>query len=457
MNQQTRIIKIEEILQSEPLGTQEIMWQDSLQSMPVHKVPLNCLIYNKYNGRILSRTKSLEAQGRVLDAESEDDKVVIEKLLWDSKIDRNKRTMDDLARDGQKHVGIITKDGIIIDGNRRVMLLNKIERFDYFKAIVLPITSEENPVEIEKLETSYQMGEDAKLGYNPVEKYLKAKNLKQKDIDVNRIADWMGESPSSIKDYLEIMETMEEYLDYFGYHGIFTQLDGREDQFINLNKWIRAFYGAGSTKAFDGYKDGDVDDLKTIAFDYIRVRFEGKRFRSLGEGLREKHFFGNREIWESFRDTHFENIPPIHKEEESIDFDSSNIQATLNERDDKFRERALDLLDDNLSEHLQKIYNQRHKNEPEKLMAKSIDAVNVAKTNRNIEKPGVLDKVEQLNAMTTDILRKKSPRRLLERILQLLSSVVVEEDADEQEQLLQHAKDIGKKAYQLEKQIKNLK
>ena len=48
---------------------------------------------------------------------------------------------------------------------------------DYFKAVVLDVTLEENPLEIEKLETSFQMGEDEKLGYNPTEKYLKAKLL----------------------------------------------------------------------------------------------------------------------------------------------------------------------------------------------------------------------------------------------------------------------------------------
>ncbi len=38
------------------------------------------------------------------------------------------------------------------------------------------------------------------------------------------------------------METMEDYLDYLEYNGIYTQLDGREDQFISLTKWLNNFY-----------------------------------------------------------------------------------------------------------------------------------------------------------------------------------------------------------------------
>ena len=82
MNKETRIKKIAEILQGEPFGTQEIPWQDELEQMNVYKVPLEYLIYNKYNGRILSRTKSLERQNYQINPESPQGKALIEKLLW---------------------------------------------------------------------------------------------------------------------------------------------------------------------------------------------------------------------------------------------------------------------------------------------------------------------------------------------------------------------------------------
>src|ERR1700744_5048917 len=121
MNKQTRITKIQEIInrdKDKPFGKIEIPWNDKLESKNVYQIPLEYLVYNKYNGRILSRTQSLEKQSYVLDVETEDGKKKIEELLWESNDSRNKTTLESL-KGGQQKVGIITKDGIIIDGNRR--------------------------------------------------------------------------------------------------------------------------------------------------------------------------------------------------------------------------------------------------------------------------------------------------------------------------------------------------
>ncbi|MDA6854677.1 hypothetical protein OSL50_26375, partial [Escherichia coli] len=58
-------------------------------------------------------------------AELDGDKAIIEKFLYDSKVDRNKTTMESLLKNGQQRYGIVTSDGTIVDGNRRAMLLYK--------------------------------------------------------------------------------------------------------------------------------------------------------------------------------------------------------------------------------------------------------------------------------------------------------------------------------------------
>ncbi len=456
MNRNTRIQKISEDSKDDPIGKQEIMWKDQLQAMDVYQIRLENLIYNKYNGRILSSILSLDSQNTKIDPESNDGEKAIEQLLWDSKPDRNKRTEKDIETYGQKKVGIITKEGVIIDGNRRVMFLNRLKKYNHFKAIILPIMFEENPIEIEKLETSYQMGEDEKLGYNPIEKYLKAKRLMKAGISVEDIANWMGETVPEVNLYLDVMKTMDDYLDYLEYNGMFTQLYGREDQLIQLTKWIDTFENLGSSKAFDGYTKHDVDDLNMIAFDYIRVKYEGKKFRYLGYGQKQNHFFGNKKIWESFKDTHFKNIKPIYDDEEKINLDSLNLSASLVDRDGRFKEKAGNILDENLVEHQEKIYNRKHKDEPGKLITKAIDAVNVVKNNKNIGQPEVMDMVAQLNESTTRILQKKSPLKLLEQIFNLLSTVTFSEPAEKRDELLKCIKNIEKEAYQLEKKIKTL-
>lgn len=49
------------------------------------------------------------------------------------------------------------------------------DRCKFFKAVILPESATKK--DILQLETSFQMGEDEKVDYNPIEKYLKCKDL----------------------------------------------------------------------------------------------------------------------------------------------------------------------------------------------------------------------------------------------------------------------------------------
>lgn len=477
MNKETRIKKIQEIIDREknhPFGIQEIPWQDDLVPMNVYKIPLDLLVYNKYNGRILSRTKSLEKQGRIIDLTTPDGKKTIENLLWNSKKDRNERTLKSIKDFGQEKIGIITKDGIIIDGNRRAMLLSMSGKYDYFKAVVLPVTLEENPIEIEELETRFQLGEDEKLGYNATEKYLKAKELylrltSQSKIDLNqldkvaisKISDWMGENPGEIEKYLRTIAVMDEYLEYLDYDGIYTQLDYREDQFLFLTKWLDTFYGSESKKGFDGYQDDDVDDLKVIAFDYLRIRnnYDGKEFRNLADGNKENHFFGDRDLWRSFSKKHFEilhELPP----EDSIDYNSNNLEKHLNDRDNIFFENSKNGQSDsrfleNLNEHKTLVGYNKAGEEPEKLIKRATSAFEAIKTGHSsFSKPEVQDLVKDLGNKVFASLNEKSPSRVLSHVIELLESIDIDEIPDsEVDDVLAKTKKIQHLGYQIAKSI----
>ena len=75
-------------------------------------IPLDLLVYNKYNGRILSRTKSLR-QSHSIDEYSEEGKKVIERLLWDSKPDRNRKTQKNIVDFGHKRLVLSQKTELL--------------------------------------------------------------------------------------------------------------------------------------------------------------------------------------------------------------------------------------------------------------------------------------------------------------------------------------------------------
>ncbi len=472
MNKEVRIQKIQEIIERDKnrndMLHHEIMWEKQLKPFTVYNIPLSYLLYNKYNGRILSRTKSLEKQNQEINVETEEGRNLIEKLLWESKIDRNKKTELSVKEFGQQKVGIITKDGVIIDGNRRAMILNRIDRTGLFKAIVLPVTLEENPIEIERLETTYQMGEDEKLRYNPIEKYLKAKQIFDKLTPqvtkteaIKTISEWMGETESEIRKYLDTMTVMDEYLEYLDYDGIYTQLDEREDQFLSLTKWLKTFYGESSKKANWAYSDNDVDELKTIAFDYLRFKdeYDGKEFRNLAEGNSDKHFFGDKDIWNSFSTKHREIISKLPKEPE-IDFNSLNLEKHLNARDKMFFESSKFENDtsaflENLNDHKFFIGYNDAANQPEKLIKRASQTFEAIKTgHKSFAKPEVQKMVKELGDKIFNSLLKKSPSSVLSHVIELMESIETDQiPKDEIGEVQDKTKRIQQIGYQINKNL----
>ncbi|NVJ47013.1 MAG: hypothetical protein HWE07_07785 [Cytophagia bacterium] len=479
MNKQTRINKIQEYKDSHsPMGKIEIPWDDKLESMDVYKIPLEFLIYNKYNGRILSRTKSIERLQHQIDAESKEGKALIEKLLYDSKPKKNEETLTSLDKYGQEKVGIITKDGIIIDGNRRAMLLNRITKYDTFKTVILPIEFDGDPIAIEKFETKYQLGEERKLDYNPTEIYLKIQQLYVQlsgqnryptDIDlkngvkvdkkaIKKIYEWVGNyktisSERDIEYTLKVMNVMEEYLDFMEYNGIYTALDDREEQFRDLASWLESFYGESSQKPFDNYRDSDVDDLKSSAFDLIRIKLKNEKFRYLGRGHRPNHFFGNKDLWDSFFNSHLGILERYV--ENPIDLNTRDIEKHLNGRDNELKDAIGQDLIENVDLHYTRLNNKKSQDEPGKLLNKAIDSVDSININsKNFANPEAQDLLNKLGEKVEAYQIRKSPSRLLDRMVKILEKIDVDIlPENEIESVRSNTKKIQQICYQIHKHL----
>ena len=143
----------------------------------VYLIPVEYLAPNVLNDRIAWKIREFEAEkGRKLSPNNQEDVEFVYQLIENESPKENEKKLKDLAEKGQQVDGIITKDSIIIDGNRRATLLRKLfkgaatrfnknlEDFRFFKAIVLSEDIDEK--EIMALETRIQIGEDKKLDYN---------------------------------------------------------------------------------------------------------------------------------------------------------------------------------------------------------------------------------------------------------------------------------------------------
>jgi hypothetical protein len=412
MNETLRIQRLDEIRGNKPYTSMEVLYNGRKQQLAVHSIPLDVLIYNKYNGRIASMVKSYERQYRELDAADTADEAIIEQFLWDSNPSRNKHTLEDLAR-GQLRYGIVTRDGVIIDGNRRAFLLGKIaeqqkELPGVFYAVILEDTLDGNPKEIMRLETTYQMGEDEKLGYNAIEKYLRCKDLVKEGFTVPEIAKMMSEDDELIDKWLRTMALMDSYLESLGYDGIYTRLDGTEGLFVDLELYLQK-YRKGTDLATWTYNNSDVSDLQTIFYDLIRARFsgDGKMYRWAGRPSKKESFFCNQDVWKQFSDFHFANVEPITNAERSIDHlrkenPDGNLDELLRQRDQDWEAQVIPKIKQNFGQCARRLEDFNAKSAPIELLRRALSTLETIDTTADafLNDPKVEEAVGQINSLT---------------------------------------------------------
>jgi len=426
MDIELRIQKIQEIIDndSNKSGSKNITYKNETSEMLAYKIPVEYLIFNQYNGRIGTFVKTYEKQYGTIDATTEEGEELIVDFLWKSKESRNKKTMADIEKYGQKEVGIITKDGVIVDGNRRCMLLKKLAKKNhsnptYFRAIVLPDVFSDNPKEIRKLETIYQMGADQPVDYNAIEKYLKCKELSQDDFTNEEIARFMGEKPAKIKEYLKILELMEEYLKTYGYEGMYTRLSEEkvEGPFVDVRGYLETQESGKGIRSRNWKPDSDnISDLKNIYFDHIRAGFGTHKIREIGNPSKGQGFFNHENLWNNFVKEYEEKIEPINESEKTLEDlkqerPDENIDNLIRGRDADWKKQTENLLKENLNKTKRDLEDLNEANAPMELLQRAKNTLEAINTDSNEFDDSVLDMVKDINSILWDfqqVIKKKN-------------------------------------------------
>jgi len=428
MDQKLRIEYFDKLKKGKPYSYKDIYYKGSKKKLEVYQIDLDYLVYNQYNGRIASLVKShYKETGFEIDANDPKGIELIEKFLTQSNEIANEITEKSIFAQGQNEYGIVTRDGVVIDGNRRSMILRRVAKKKketpvYFLGVVLDDSLDDDPKEIMRLETTYQMGEDAKVDYNAIEKYLKCKDLIGYGFNEKEIGKMMGESSEApIKEYLSIMDLMDDYLNKLGYSGIYTRLDKTEGAFVDLNNYLNR-YKDGKSKIIQWNYDKriDVNDLKLIYFDYIRGIYnrgkatgsesgDSKDYRFIGQTSKKGSFFSNESVWKKFRDSHFENIDKINAEEPTIEEDREQhpgmpLDDLLKQRDTRWAKKTDAQLKRNMGLSRESLENFNKQNAPLELLegAKAkLDSINT-QVNAFLEDENVYTMVREINTLTYD-------------------------------------------------------
>ena len=401
-----------------------LRYQGESKDFKVFEIPLGALIYNVENGRISSFVKSFQKQKGTLDPEKPEGFEKIAKFLYDSAPEQNKRTREDIAKCGQMEPGIITADGVIVDGNRRVSLMWEIindkntpadvkAKCEKFRTVVLPENASKK--DIIRLETTYQLGADEKVGYNPIEKYLHARDMQELGFSVAEIEEYMNEKSGKVQELLEVVELIDQYLTSCDCEGIYTRMpDGFEDDLLKLNTAIKKIR-KGAISWIPNNKLPKVEnDLKTVCYDYMRLNMksaDGFDFRLILQTA-GGNFLQNEDVWNNFVEGWQNATDDV--EEQSIDElvdeakDAGDLERLLNKRDNEWKKQVKEPMKDAFKNAKDIIENQREKEKPNALLRKVINAlrgIELETIYRTPDKSELENQMIEIHSLCSDIER----------------------------------------------------
>lgn len=209
-----------------------------MRSFEVYRIPLDLLLYNKRNGRIISWMNKFESEGVVVDELSKDEyNEKVETMIVDSNRTALEKTKKNIKSLGQIHAGVVLNNGTVVDGNRRFTCLRQLKREDggdlFFEAVILDPEEGLTDADIKRLELRIQHGEERPVEYNAIDNLVDVYN----DIRINRYfttkeyAANIGKKESDVKKMLEKADLMVEYLKFINAEGKFyvareLELDG---------------------------------------------------------------------------------------------------------------------------------------------------------------------------------------------------------------------------------------
>ncbi len=221
-------------LRAPTLEVYTIPFRGQRTRLPVIRIDTRDLCFNVELGRLIIDRLTIIDVGS--DADPEDPKLQDEiegKILAFREAGLLKRLIE---RDGQLEPGVITSDGYVINGNRRLAVLRSLaketasQRFAYMDVAVLPEDAKRD--ELYLLEASMQMTPETRARYGPVTTMLQIRRgLQELGLEKEKIAEAMNMEVDDLEKHVERLALMDEFLAFIGRAGEYHLLEeGREEE-----------------------------------------------------------------------------------------------------------------------------------------------------------------------------------------------------------------------------------
>jgi hypothetical protein len=230
------------------LGQRPLEIGGKKQYLPLYCFLIELLCYNANNGRLAMERRKWERENkRVLDTRVAEDAAIIRDMLLELDSGKTAVLKEDLRQVGQMEPGVITHDGIVINGNRRMAVLEELHKdeptgkWKYLEAIRLPPEISEQ--DLWKIEADLQLSKDKVAEYHPVNELLKIKEGRDRGLSPEEIAAamyaWKASEVEEALDRLTLIDNFLHFWNQQGNYGLIKEF-GLHEYFIDIQRRVIA-------------------------------------------------------------------------------------------------------------------------------------------------------------------------------------------------------------------------
>jgi hypothetical protein len=200
ITQEAREQRVKEALEAYVDDTNQeripLPWQGSNEStFPVVKLRVDVVLLNPRSHRIKSQLESHPKGAQVADDPySDESQAIVAEILKRTEGYEPLRT--NLAEVGQRDAGVVTRSGLLVNANTRLVALREIDPHGYIRVAVLPKDADEK--DIDQLELRLQIQRDFKQDYSFTNELLFINDLLEQyhysQVDVAKALNWAASS-----------------------------------------------------------------------------------------------------------------------------------------------------------------------------------------------------------------------------------------------------------------------
>lgn len=286
--------------------THRIRWYDAtVKDLRVFRIPIEFLTYNFENMRIEGQLiEEINKIGNDLDFEEESDREIYtgifeETLQQGSDKTKTSRLKKSIANTQQDTPAIISYGGIILDGNRRFMVLKQLfneesiksdgipDRFKYMEVVRLDVGISKS--QLLAIQTLNQLFEEDRVDYTLINQALAVRKLRTAGYDRLAIAKMFNIDSTDIEEFEEVLNLIDFFLEENELKKRYTIIDKRKiyDHFKELRILMK---GYGRFSGLQGsVLDQEKELMRKLAFKWLKNNIDPQM-------INEKKVMRSREV-----------------------------------------------------------------------------------------------------------------------------------------------------------------